>query len=276
VRVSNCSVNSPWDDGICLKSSFGLGYARPTEDVTMVNCFVSGSFLEGALLDGTYKKFPDDTKVRRNGRIKFGTESNGGFRNITISNCVFDGCRGLALETVDGGLLEDVAMTNITMRDVIRGSILIRLGARMRGPAGVPVGSIRRVTISNIVSSNAESPICASITGIPGNAIEDLRISNIYIQHRGGGSAQDAGKEVPEVEDKYPEPDMFGPTLPAHGFYIRHVNALEMGDIKIVPIAPDARRAFVLDNVNGADFFRIKVPQPAFELTNVTDFANIP
>src|SRR5207248_10118588 len=47
VRVSNCSVNSPWDDGICLKSSVGLGYARPTEMVTITNCFVSGSFMEG-------------------------------------------------------------------------------------------------------------------------------------------------------------------------------------------------------------------------------------
>jgi hypothetical protein len=35
VRVSNCSVNSPWDDGICLKSSFALGYARATEMVTI-------------------------------------------------------------------------------------------------------------------------------------------------------------------------------------------------------------------------------------------------
>ena len=42
VRVSNCSVNSPWDDGICLKSSFALGYARATEMVTITNCLVGG------------------------------------------------------------------------------------------------------------------------------------------------------------------------------------------------------------------------------------------
>jgi polygalacturonase len=91
VRVSNCSVNSPWDDGICLKSSYALGEARSTDMVTITNCFVSGSFEEGALLNGTYKKFAPDFKVPRTGRIKFGTESNGGFRNITVSNCVFDG-----------------------------------------------------------------------------------------------------------------------------------------------------------------------------------------
>ena len=50
----------------------------------------------------------DDHKVGGTGRIKLGTESNGGFSNISISNCVFEGCQGLALETVDGALLEDI------------------------------------------------------------------------------------------------------------------------------------------------------------------------
>ena len=52
----------------------------------------------GNLLDGTLKKFPAGTNVPRIGRIKLGTESNGGFKNIAISNCVFEGCHGLALE----------------------------------------------------------------------------------------------------------------------------------------------------------------------------------
>ena len=108
VRISNCSVNSPNDDAIVLKSSYALGFARATENVTITNCSVSGYDI-GSLLDATYKKnvteAPD--KDGPTGRIKLGTESNGGFRNITISNIVFDHCRGLALETVDGGLLED-------------------------------------------------------------------------------------------------------------------------------------------------------------------------
>src|SRR5215471_10886619 len=75
VRISNCSVNSPWDDAICLKSSFALGFARATENVTITNCQVSG-YDEGSFLDGTYKR---ETKFGRGGptgRIKFGTESN--------------------------------------------------------------------------------------------------------------------------------------------------------------------------------------------------------
>ena len=142
VRISNCSVNAPGDDGICLKSSYALGEARATENVTISNCLVSG-YDEGSLLDGT-RTFNEERAKRYYpmGRIKFGTESNGGFKNITISNCIFDKCRGLALETVDGGLLEDVTINNITMRDIGNAPIFLRLGRRMRGPEGTPVGEV--------------------------------------------------------------------------------------------------------------------------------------
>jgi polygalacturonase len=275
VRVSNCSVNSPWDDGICLKSSFGLGYARATEMVTISDCLLTGSFEEGTLLDGTCKPFPAEARVPRTGRIKFGTESNGGFKRITVSNCVFDGCRGISLESVDGALLEDVTITNISMRDIVEGPIFVRLGSRMRGPQGVPVGSIKRLLISNVVCSNATSPQCSSITGIPGHAVEEIKLSNILIEHRGGGTPQQAALQPAENEAKYPEPNMFG-DLPSHGFFLRHLKGIEMTDVKVLTQQPDARPAFVLDDVHGADFFRIKTPKnasgPTFVLKGVEDF----
>src|SRR5207248_5961328 len=119
----------------------------------ITNCQVSG-YDEGTLLDGTYKRAyrrEGGGEFSPTGRIKFGTESNGGFKNITISNCVFDYCRGLALETVDGGPLEDVSISNITMRDVANSPIFLRLGRRLRGPQGPPVGALRRVSSSNVI-----------------------------------------------------------------------------------------------------------------------------
>src|SRR5204863_9341980 len=181
VRVSNCSVNSPWDDGICLKSSFGLGYARATEMVTISDCLLTGSFEEGTLLDGTCKPFPAEARVPRTCRIKFGTESNGGFKRITITNCVFDGCRGLALEAVDGAILEDISVTNISMRDIVDGPIFIRLGDRMRGPEGVPVGALRRVLINNIVFSNASLNLYSSFRATPLHPIADVKRRNFLI-----------------------------------------------------------------------------------------------
>ena len=133
VRISNVAINSPNDDALVLKSSYALGEARPTENVTITNVQVSG-FDIGTVLDGTrthtQERAPDRDGVT--GRIKLGTESNGGFRNITISNCVFEWSRGLALETVDGGVLEDVTVTNVTMRHVTTAPIFLRLGNRAR------------------------------------------------------------------------------------------------------------------------------------------------
>jgi polygalacturonase len=279
VLISNCSVNSPWDDGICLKSSFALGYARATEMVTISNCQLSGSFEEGTLLDATWKRFPnnEDEKVSRTGRIKFGTESNGGFKNITVSNCVFDGCNGLAIESVDGAIIEDVTCTNITMRDLVGAPIFLRLGARMRGPANVPVGVIRRVTLSNITCMNAPLRRIGSIlAGIPGHPIEDVKISDVTILHPGGGTSDDARLEPPEKEKDYPEPTMFG-TTPSHGFFIRHVKGLEMNGIKIEHSDPDARPVFQLIDVEDAEFGRIKAPADTgvstFALQNVKNFS---
>ena len=276
VRISNCSVNSPWDDGICLKDSYGLGFARSTDHVTITNCYVTGGYEEGTMLDATYKRFAPDSKVPRNGRIKFGTESNGGFRNITVSNCVIEDCKGIALESVDGAILEDVAITNITMRDIVDVPFFLRLGSRMRGPEGTPVGELRRVLISNVVVSNCASRQAALITGIPGHTIEDVKLSNILLLHRGGGSKADASIQPPELENGYPEPNRFGP-MPAHGFYIRHVKRIEIRDVEVRPMQPDMRPGFVLEDVSGAELIHIRLPQTpevtSVVLKNVKDFS---
>ncbi|MHB1023081.1 MAG: rhamnogalacturonidase [Acidobacteriaceae bacterium] len=273
VRVSNCTVNSPWDDGICPKSSFALGYNRPTENLTITNCYVTGYYELGSVLDGTFKKFAPEVHTPRTGRIKCGTESNGGFINITISNCVFEGCQGLALETVDGALLEDIAISNITMRDISSAPIFMRLGARLRGPKeSTKVGTLRRVLIDNLVCYNSASRICSIISGIPGFAIEDVKLADIYIQHQGNASPDTLQIVPPEDETKYPEPGMFGP-MPSQGFFIRHLNHLEMSHVEVQPMHPDPRPAFYLEDVNRADFIAVTAPtkNPAFHFNKVTD-----
>jgi polygalacturonase len=187
VRISNCTVNAPNDDGIVLKSSYALGEARACENITITNCQVSG-YDVGTLLDGTFQRTMERAPDRDGptGRIKFGTESNGGFKNITISNCAFDRSRGLALETVDGAAIEDVTINNITMRDVSSSPIFFRIGNRARGPAGTPVGSIKRVNISNVVASGVDPRYPVIIAGLPGHPIEDVRLSNIRLEYKGG------------------------------------------------------------------------------------------
>ncbi len=277
VRISNCTINSPNDDAIVLKSSFALGYARVTENVTITNCQVSG-YDEGTLLDGTFKRTqkqaPDKGGVT--GRIKFGTESNGGFKNITISNCVFDRCRGIALETVDGGLLEDVTISNIAMRDITNSPFFLRLGRRMRSPEGVPVGKLRRININNVVVYNADPRYGSLIIGIPGHDIEEVKLSNIRILVKGGASKEQAAVEVPELEDGYPDPRNFAP-IPAYGFFIRHVKGIELNNVDVAFENEDFRPPFILEDVKKAEFRNVEAQitekVPTFILKNVKDFS---
>lgn len=277
VRISNCTINSPFDDAICLKSSYALGFARATENVTITNCEVSG-FDRGTFFDGTYQRkeaalVPDKMDVT--GRIKFGTESNGGFRNITISNCVFEYCRGLALETVDGGILEDVTISNITMRDIVNSPFYLRLGARMRGPESTPVGVLRRVKISNVVVYNADVKYGSIISGIPGHDIEDVTLDNIRIEFQGGGTKAQAAIVPTEGEKDYPDPGHMG-DMPSYGFFIRHVKGLEMRNIDIRYVKEDQRPPFVLNDVKDIRLRNIKAQHPAtvpaFTLQAVTGF----
>jgi len=289
VRVSNCTVNSPWDDAICPKSSYALGYNRSTDNVTIANCYVTGTYELGSVIAGTWKKFADDFHVARNGRIKCGTESNGGFRNITISNCVIEGCKGISLETSDGALLEDIAISNITMRDIVDAPLFLRLNRRNRGPKdAMRPGTLRRVAISNLVSHNSAASTSSLISGIPENLIEDLKLSNCFFGHRGlpgnqieagSGGTPTVGKafpdwhtiKVPEAEDVYPELLRFGPT-PSNAFFIRHLKNLEMSHVEVAPQAADPRPAFWLEDVRRADLFAITAPaQPNFALHNVSD-----
>ncbi len=276
VRISNSHVNTPNDDAIVLKSSYALGFPRATENVTITNSQVSGFDL-GTMLDGTYKttqEFAPD-KDRVTGRIKFGTESNGGFKNIAISNINFVHCRGLAIETVDGGIIEDVTVSNITMRDITTAPIFIRLGKRQRAPEGAPVAKVRRININNVVVSSAHHEFASIIAGLAESPIEDIRLSNIRIHYNGGGTKADAERVIPENEKNYPEPSMFGVT-PAYGFFVRHAKGIIFDNVEVSFAKDDHRPGFVFDNVHGAELFRVNAQllptSNLFRLKNVTAF----
>jgi polygalacturonase len=276
VRVANCTVNSPWDDGICPKSSLGLGYARPTENVTITNCQVSG-YNEGTLLDGSRQRAARSySHGGPTGRIKCGTESNGGFRNITISNCVFEYCRGLALESVDGALMEDITITNLAMRDISNAPIFIRLGARLRGPEGSKVGTARRIKIDNVVAHNVTAESGILIAGLPDHPIEDLSLTNIFIDYIGGGTKEQGARVVPEYEKEYPEPSRFG-VIPAWGLWARHVKNFSMDHVEFRAARDDLRPTVVLEDVAGASLSAVTLPHaagtPALNVKRVSSLA---
>jgi hypothetical protein len=249
--VSNCRINSPRDDGLCPKSSFALGRNVITENLVITNCEVSG-FEEGTLLDGTMKPSRSAT-----GRIKFGTEANGGFRNVTVSNCTFRSCRGLALEEVDGGILENINITNITMMDVSMYGIYLTTGERNRGPNVTQPSVLRNISISHVWATGVDAASGIQITGMPGHPIENVRLDDIRMESRGGGTKEQAERVPLELAKEYPEPNRVG-VMPAYGLYARHVKGLELSNMHLSFEKDDARYAMACSDVQGLEIDNLK------------------
>ena len=302
VRVSDCTVNCLNDDAIVLKSSYALGHVQACEDITITGCQVSG-FDPGTFLDGTYGRTIDEAPDLDGptGRIKFGTESVGGFRGITVSNCVFDRCRGLALECVDGGIVEDVSVSNIVMRDICTAPLFLRLGHRGRGPEGRGPGVMRRIKLSHITVDGADARYASPFVGISDAWIEDVSVSDVLIRYRGGLSLADAEDQqlsnsfftaegingkggpntgglptraraediapreayaIPECRSAYPEPSIFG-VLPAWGLFVRYARRISFRDVRIETIEPDTRPAIVLMDAEDIRFDGLSISNAA-------------
>ena len=249
VLVSGCRVNTPNDDAIVLKSSLALGELIPTENVTIEHCEVSGFDL-GTMLDGTFGRTqlvsPDQDRVT--GRIKLGTESNGGFKDVTIRDCRFVRSRGLALEVVDGGTMENIVCERLHLHEVTTAPIFLRVGDRRRGPEGTPLGAMRNIVLRDIEAFDVLPDYAATIAGLPDSPIQDVTLSNIRLSYRGGGPADWAERRPGDLPQAYPEPSMFGPS-PVHGLWARHVDGLRIESLTIETETPDARPERLFENV---------------------------
>lgn len=243
LTVSNCKVNTPNDDAIVLKSSYALKQPVLTEHILISNCLVTGYKL-GTFLDGSYQP---ETVNWVCGRIKLGTESNGGYRNIAITNCTCMWSSGLAFEEVDQGRMENIVVSNISMSHVHHYPIYITTGCRNRGPKErTEVSSARDIYISNVVADDCDSLAGIIITGMEGEPVRNVSLSDIRIQYRGGG--QRVAEPYREQGTHYPEPRWAGPT-PAYGLYARHVDGLRMRNVRFELLRPDERPAMLFEDV---------------------------
>lgn len=191
--------------------------------------------------------------------IKMGTESMAPFENIKISHCHIYNTRngGIKLLTVDGALLRDVEISDITMENV-RTPMLFRLGSRLsvfrkNQDSQQPTGVLEHVVVKNVTANAAaeaqlKPPSGILITGVPGHAIHDLTLENIRIHLAGGGTPQEARHEVPEAIDKYPEVSTFGPLIPAYGLWTRHIDGLKLKNLTFELDQPDWRPAIIVDD----------------------------
>ena len=216
------------DDAITLKSTS----PRLCENITVTGCVVSSHC----------------------NAIKLGTETNGGFRNINISGiCVKPsedqssqffglprGISAISLEIVDGGQLENVIVSDITVEGT-ESPIFVRLANRARGYYDGQridhVGRIDGVHVSNVFVRGAGTTGC-SVTGLPGHPVENVSLRDITICHPGG--VAETPVPADEKEKEYPEATMWG-TLPASGFFIRHARNVTLENVVVRTDAPDRR-----------------------------------
>ena len=276
--VSNTKVNTPNDDAIVLKSSYALKRPVLCEHILITNCIVTGYKL-GTFLSGEY--IPEKVNWVC-GRIKLGTESNGGYRNITISNCTCMWSSGLAFEEVDQGRMENITVSNISLSHVHHYPIYITTGCRNRGPKEVTrMSSARDIYINNVVADDCDSLAGIIITGMEGEPIRNVSLSNIRIQYRGGGKAaiereqtqtrlesaerEQARPKVKKVTTSYreqgtnyPEPRWAGPT-PAYGLFARHVDGLHLQNVEFELMQPDERPDIILEDVT--EYWRFNRPE---------------
>ena len=252
VRITGCRVESR-DDAIVLKSSLALGVRRPTRDVIVADC---------------------DLVNIRNG-LKIGTESSGEFKDIVFRNCRLTGraelsdrppfdlrqfpSAGVSIQNVDGGRIERVVVSDITMRNV-RAPIFIRLGERGSGQTVPRAGTLTNVKISNLVATGAEWT--SSIMGIPGGDVSGITLSDIQVSGKGGGDAALLSRPVPQRKNEYPDASRFR-HLPAHGLYCRHVTGLHILRTALTVTAADARPALVLDDVRDATVKQLHATAPS-------------
>ena len=270
VRIHDCDVETG-DDGIVFKSSYTLNKLDICKDIRVWDCKI---------------------KSRCNA-IKFGTETNGGFEDIYIENIEMYETRitGIAIESVDGAVIDGVHIKNVKMRNV-NAPLFIHVGKRMRGPEGRDIGRIRNITLENITAEgpykpyevvawnyvsyvandtyqypwvfgtaegfddrqlkNAEQSAWQMSSNVCG--LKDYPLENITLKNVHfllAGNVTEYNREVPEEAQDYPEVYVYGRILPSKGIYFRHIEGLTLDNVTVRTYNEDVREDFVFDSVNG-------------------------
>lgn len=265
VVISNCDIEAG-DDALVFKSSYTLNRLDYCQNIKVDNCKL---------------------KSRCNA-IKFGTETNGGFYGISISNTDICDTRiaGIAIESVDGATVDGIAITNVTMSNV-NVPFFVHLGDRLRGPQGSAIGTIRNVTLENIsaggpyhdydimawnydsfkagdfhqdprvfgIAENFDGTtptnlwqMSSNVCGLVGHRLENIVFRNVNMQLVGG--VQEYCSDVTEKPLDYPEAYVYGRILPSKGIFFRHIDGLTLDNVKVTTLNGDNRQDFVFVDVN--------------------------
>jgi polygalacturonase len=252
VHISNCHVDVG-DDCVTIKSGTEECSERiPCENITITNC----------------------TMVHGHGGVVIGSEMSGGVRNVVISNCVFEGTdRGIRFKSRRGrgGLVEDIRVTNVIMKNVIAPFVMGLY--YFCGPGGKeesvwdknphPVNEqtpiFRRIHFSYITAREI-SASAGFLYGLPEMPIEDITFDNISVH-----LAKDAEPAVPSMMS-------FLDPMAGQGFFCCNVKNVTFNNVQV---SGNTGVGFKIENSDNVAFSHCSMEaldpnQPVIQLTKVT------
>ncbi len=214
VHISNCHIDVG-DDCIAIKSgteAVPAGERVACENITITNC----------------------TMVHGHGGVVIGSEMSGNVRNVAISNCVFTQTdRGIRMKSRRGrgGIVEDVRVTNVIMRDVLVPFTINAFygpGAwdapRVLDKTPYPIDdgtpTFRHIHVSHCTAREVQHA-AAFLYGLPERPVEDVSYEDVSIS-----LALDASADSPEMAPG------LAPVSRA-GFMAEHVHGLALHRVHI-------------------------------------------
>jgi len=251
VEVANCHIDSVryedgypagGDDSIKFGSDLSLGKARPSENITVRNCFLASGC----------------------NTLQFGSETIGSFRNIRFENIRIRraGKAGISITSNDGSDIDGIHYKDIKMEKTFA-PIFIKLSDVARVPEGTyKRGSIRNVTFDNITATDCYSyfkgrEMPSVIWGKPGSPIENIEFTNVSITAKGGHPVTDAEVDPAENDERFPR--HLG-VIPAYAWYLRHVKDIRFTDCEFGFEKSDGRPAFVIDDTEKVQMKNTSLP----------------
>jgi polygalacturonase len=174
VRISNCYI-STGDDCIVIKSGYKYIADHPfgvCENIAVTNC-VFGFGHAG---------------------VGIGSETAGGVRNVSASNCVCDGTvRGLYIKSARGrgNVIEDIRATNWVMRNLEQEPVMVTLVYQASDPKKpMPVDAttptVRNIYFSGVTARTSKRAI--SIQGLAESPIQNVYLRDIVVESAATGA----------------------------------------------------------------------------------------
>lgn len=179
VLVYNCTVNVG-DDGICMKSSS----KNNDNEVQLENIIIA-----------------KNTVYNAHGGFSIGSNTDGGMKNIYVTDCTFDGTDiGIRVKSNEGigGKVSNIFIEHINMANIVNEAIYLssiyenkQVGKSSdNNVKGEKIPDYGNFHFKNIVCTGAKTAI--SLTGLENAPIHDLFFENVNITATNGFIAENA------------------------------------------------------------------------------------